>query len=113
MPQTVATHIDIRLNRAGQPRAFIEGTRVRVQDVYAFSEIQGKTPDEIVLALPHISLAQVHAALSYYFDHRDAIIQEMREDTEFVSQFRAATGQGAVGDQLKAAGPASDSISSR
>jgi uncharacterized protein (DUF433 family) len=113
MPQTVATHIDVRPNRAGQPRAFIEGTRVRVQDIYALAEVQGKTPDEIVQALPHISLAQVHAALSYYFDHREAIVQEMREDTEFVSQFRAASGQQQVAGQLKAPGPASDSITRR
>ena len=31
MIQTVATHIELRPNRDGQPRAFIAGTRVRVQ----------------------------------------------------------------------------------
>jgi uncharacterized protein (DUF433 family) len=84
MTQTVATHIEIRPNRDGQPRAFIERTRVRVQDVYALAEIHGKTPGEIVQALPSLTLAQVHAALSYYFDHRPSIVQEMQEDEEFV-----------------------------
>ena len=89
MTQTVATHIEIRPNRAGQPRAYVAGTRVRVQDVSVMAEIEGKSPDEIVQALPHLTLAQVHAALSYYFDHRDVIVREMREDEEFVRFIRS------------------------
>jgi uncharacterized protein (DUF433 family) len=112
MTQAVATHIEIRPNREGQPRAFIAGTRVRVQDVYALSDIHGKTPGEIVQALPSLNLAQVHAALSYYFDHRPAIIKEMREDEEFVRQFRALNGPGVLEQRLKASGQSGDSISS-
>jgi uncharacterized protein (DUF433 family) len=112
MVQAVATHIEVRPNRDGQPRAFIAGTRIRVQDIYALAEIQGKTPGEIVQALPSLTLAQVHAALSYYFDHREAIVQEMREDDEFVKKFRASSGPGPLEQRLTGAGPAGDSISS-
>ena len=94
MSDTLATYIEIRPNRAGQQRAYIAGTRVRVQDICILAERQGHTPDEIVRALPHLTLAQVHAALAYYFDHRDAIVAELREDQEFVDQVRAATGPG-------------------
>src|SRR2546422_10682719 len=100
----VATHIELRPNRAGQPRAFIAGTRVRVQDIYALAEVQGKQPGEIVQALPHLTLAQVHAALSYYFDHREAILQEIREDEDFVRQLRASAGPGVLEQHLKALG---------
>ncbi|HEV3342122.1 MAG TPA: DUF433 domain-containing protein [Pirellulales bacterium] len=88
MNQLVPTYIEIRSNRDGQPRAFIAGTRVRVQDIYTLAEIQGNSPDEIVSALPHLTLAQVHAALSYYFDHREGILREMREDEEYVRRQR-------------------------
>ena len=111
MSRTVATHIELCTNREGRPRACIAGTRVRVQDVYALSEIQGKTPDEIVRELPHLTLAQVHAALSYYFDHREAIVQEMREDDEFVRRFRTLTGPGPLEQRLKA-GNGGDPLSS-
>lgn len=94
MQAEVATQIEIRANRAGQDRAYIAGTRTRVQDVYALAEIQGLTPDQIVEQLPHLSLGQVHAALSYYFDHREQILQELREDEEFVRVMRAQTGPG-------------------
>lgn len=86
---TVATYIEIRRNRADRPRAYIEGTRVRVQDVALMAEWQGSTPDEIVNALPHLSLGKVHAALSYFFDHRDDIMREVKEDAEFVKELQS------------------------
>ncbi len=89
---TVITHIELRPNRSGQSRAFVAGTRVRVQDIYALAEIQGRTADQIVGSLPELTLGQVHAALSYYFDHREHILTEMHEDEEFVAKIRAAAG---------------------
>jgi uncharacterized protein (DUF433 family) len=52
MSQPVVTYVELRKDRDGADRAFIVGTRVRVQDVYAPAEIEGKSPDEIVQALP-------------------------------------------------------------
>ncbi len=111
----VATYIEIRQNRAGQPRAYIEGTRVRVQDVALMSERRGLSPDEICNAITHLTLGQVHAALSYYFDHRDTILCELREDEEFVLKDRAAH-PGSVLDRVMPApssSPVSDAVSSR
>ena len=48
MDRTLIQHIEIRKNRAGQDRAFVAGSRVRVQDTYVDSEVLGKSPDEIV-----------------------------------------------------------------
>lgn len=110
---TTVSSIEHRPCRCGGLRAYIAGTRVRVQDIYALAEIQGRTPDEIVRSLPHLTLGQVHAALSYYFDHRDEILAEMREDREFVRQVRAATGAGPLESKLDAANDDGDSIPSR
>lgn len=92
--KTATSHIVLRPNRDGQSRAFIEGTRVRVQDIYFLSEVDGKSSEEIVAELPHLTLGQVHAALSYYFDHRDEILEEIREDDAFAAQMRAQFGPG-------------------
>ena len=94
MPQLLTDYIEIRANQRGRDRAYIRGTRVRVQDIYVDAEIHGKTPDEIVSSLPHLTLAQVHSALAYYFDHREAILNELREDEDFVAQMKAQTGPG-------------------
>jgi uncharacterized protein (DUF433 family) len=66
----------------------IAGHRVRVLDVVVWHEHQGMTPDEIVTHIPTISLADVHAALSYYFDHIDEIQQEMQEERVFAEELR-------------------------
>ena len=105
MSQAALQVIERRPNHSGQPRTFIAGTRVRAQDIYALAELQGKTPDEIVAALPHLSLYQVHSALAYYFQHRDEILQEIREDENFVAAMKAklGPGPGPLAAKLKAA----------
>jgi uncharacterized protein (DUF433 family) len=111
MARTLFQHIEIRKNRAGQDRAYIVGTRVRVQDIYIDSEVLGKTPDEIVAALPHLTLAQVYAALAYYFDHREEILDALSQDEEFVATMRKRTGPGPLEMKLRDAGNG-DAISS-
>jgi uncharacterized protein (DUF433 family) len=111
MSTQIATHIEVRRNRDGQDRAYISGTRVRVQDVYAYAELQGMSPDEIVQQLPHLSLGQVHAALSYFFDHREQILNELREDEQFVDSIRARTGPGPLEQFLNGNG-ANDAVPS-
>jgi uncharacterized protein (DUF433 family) len=104
MEWTLLQHIEIRKNNAGDDRAFIAGTRVRVQDIYVDAEVLGKSPEAIVAALPHLTLAQVHAALAYYFDHREEILKELRQDEELISAIRAKTGPGPLETKLRDAG---------
>lgn len=84
----------------GKPR--IAGTRIRVQDIVAWHEMQGLSPDEIVAGYPHITLADVHAALAYYHTYRDEIHRQMREEEEFVRRMRqpAPAGKDADGNPV-------------
>jgi len=66
----------------------IAGTRIRVQDVYVWHEVQGLGADEIVSRFPHISMADVYAALSYYWEHRDEILRQMTEETALVERMK-------------------------
>ena len=113
MQPTISTtkHIELRPNRDGQMRAYIAGTRVRVQDIYALAEVQGKSADEIVAALPHLTLGQVHAALSYYFDNRAQILEEIRQDEDFFTQLRSVTGPGPFARKLAGTDSESDPVS--
>jgi hypothetical protein len=52
------------------------------------------TTDEILGAYPKITLADIHAALAYYHDHRDEIDRQMQEEREFVEALKAKTGLG-------------------
>ena len=108
----IQKHIELRPNRDGQLRAYIARTRIRVQDIYVDVELRGKSPDEIISSLPHLTLAQVHAALSYYFDNRDTILEEMRQDEESVAKLKATLGPGPVEQKVKGTDADGDSLPS-
>jgi len=54
----------------GEP--IIKGTRTPVRAIVEIWRI-GKAPEEIPVSLPHLTLAQVFDALSYYSDHQAEI----------------------------------------
>ena len=66
----------------------ISGHRIRVLDIVSCHEDQGMTPDEIVSLFPTISLADVHTALGFYFDHMEEIREEMYSEHKLVEQSR-------------------------
>lgn len=61
-------------------KARIAGHSIRVLDVVVWHEKRGLSPDEIVSFFPGITLADVHAALAYYFDHREEIEAEFQQE---------------------------------
>jgi uncharacterized protein (DUF433 family) len=69
----------------GKPR--IAGHRITVQDVVTWHELQGRSVDEISSDYD-LTPAEVHAALTYYFDHREEIAAAMRESEAFVESLR-------------------------
>lgn len=54
----------------GRPR--IAGRRITVQNIVGWHEHEGISADRIAASY-ELSLAEVHAALAYYFDHRQEI----------------------------------------
>jgi uncharacterized protein (DUF433 family) len=54
----------------GEP--IIRGTRTPVRAIVEYWR-EGTAPEEICRHLPHLTLAQVFDALSYYSDHQDEI----------------------------------------
>lgn len=65
-------HVEVVESRSG-PRAVVKGTRVGVDVIVGYSRA-GYTPEQIAVELlPHLTLAQVYDALSYYHDHIDEV----------------------------------------
>jgi uncharacterized protein (DUF433 family) len=92
----------------GKPR--IDGHRIKVEHIAICSERMGMTPDEIVSAHPTMSLAQVHAALAYYFEHKNEIDADIEEGKRFVAELKAITPPSKLQSLLEArkAGNGSD-----
>jgi uncharacterized protein (DUF433 family) len=84
-------------------RACIAGTRARVTQIVRDVRT-GLTPDQIHEEYPHLSLAQIHAALSFYFDHQADVDAKIEEEDRFVEQMRAAAGPSPVAARLRAEG---------
>jgi uncharacterized protein (DUF433 family) len=80
-------HIEI-VQGAGGPKPVIRGTRIRVEDVVGWYEQQHMTVPEILEGFPHISAADVHAALAYYWDHKEELDRRWTEDEAWVEEFR-------------------------
>jgi uncharacterized protein (DUF433 family) len=70
----------------GKPR--IAGHRIRVQDIAAWHEFHGMTPDEIIAGYPQLTLSDIYAALAYYHAHREEIQRQMQDDEELVANLR-------------------------
>jgi uncharacterized protein (DUF433 family) len=63
--------------RGGEP--VISSTGIRVQDVAVRYEIMGMTPEDIIAAYPHLTLPQVHDALSYYYEHKQEMDKSWKD----------------------------------
>lgn len=60
----------------------IEGTKFPVRSIVNYVLRQGLSPEEVVGEFSHLTLAQVYDALSYYYDHKEDIDRELRENSE-------------------------------
>jgi hypothetical protein len=68
----------------GTPARLESHSRTRVAMIAADYLWRGWSADEIVRQYPYLMPAEVHAALGYYFDHREEI------DAELLAESRAA-----------------------
>jgi uncharacterized protein (DUF433 family) len=88
MENVIAQHITKTPGVCGG-KACIAGHRIRVMDIVVWHEMRGYCADEIVAMFPGISLADVYAALAYYFDNRAEIEELFRKDEEAVTELLA------------------------
>jgi uncharacterized protein (DUF433 family) len=89
MAKMLDDHIDITPGvTGGKPR--IAGRRITVQNIAIWHERMGRSADEIATEYD-LKLADVYAALTYYFDHRAEIDESIREGEAFAEALREQT----------------------
>jgi uncharacterized protein (DUF433 family) len=65
--------------------AYIAGTSMKVAHIVIDTQTWSMTPQEIRDNYPHLSLAQIYAALAYYHDHKaeiDSMLDAWDEEYE-------------------------------
>ena len=95
----------------GQPR--IAGTRIKVKHVFTWVEQMGKTPAQVVAEHSHLTMAQVHAALAYYWSHVDEIRQDMDNEDKLVAELKATAGPSRLQERLAEQDAAHDPLPPR
>lgn len=80
-------HVQIKHDRWGE-YAVIAGTRTSVATVVRYVQMGYDAQTIAAEILPHLTPAQVHSALAYYFEHQEAVEAEMAADTAEIWQAR-------------------------
>lgn len=69
----------------GKPR--INGHRITVQNIVIWHDRLGWSADEIASEY-NLDLADIYAALAYYFAHRETIDESIEEGKSFIEELR-------------------------
>ncbi|MFV0446647.1 MAG: DUF433 domain-containing protein [Planctomycetaceae bacterium] len=72
-----------------------------MQDIVIEHERFGQSAEEIARGLPHLTLAQIHAALAFFFENRAEVWACIHEDEAFADRMRRQQADG-----MTARGPA-------
>lgn len=92
----------VRLDDLGV--AWIEGANVKVIEIVLDRLAHGWSPEEIHLQHPGLSLAQIHSALAWYYDHQAELDGEIEQRLLGVDGWMAQAGESMLRRRLRAMG---------
>jgi uncharacterized protein (DUF433 family) len=69
--------------------AWITGANTKVVEVVLDKLAHNSTPEEMHEQYPHLSLAQIHAALSYYYEHQTEVDADIARRDQLVEELKA------------------------
>jgi uncharacterized protein (DUF433 family) len=87
-------------------RAWLDDTNVKVIEVAGAWLAHGWSPEELCRQYPHLSAAQIHAALAYYHENREEFDAELQRSRARADAASAAQADSPLGLKLRQAKPA-------
>lgn len=81
--------------------AWVAGANTKVKEIVLDKLAYGWSPEEMHFQHPHLSMAQIHAALAYYYENQDKIDEEIRRDLEEVDQLQSQSESSELRSKLK------------
>jgi len=69
--------------------AWISDTNIKVIEIVVDKLAHGSSPEEMHFQYPHLSLAQIYAALSYYYEHQIELDSEIQRRWQAVNESAA------------------------
>jgi uncharacterized protein (DUF433 family) len=89
----------IELDEHGVP--LITGANTKVVEVVLDKLAYGWSPEEMHRQHPHLSMAQIHAALAYYYEHQDEVDADIERDWQEVNELRAQQPESPLRKRLR------------
>lgn len=86
--------------------AKIAGTTIKVVEIVQDHLAHHWHAEDIVRQHPHLSLAQVHAALTYYYDHEREMEAEIERRLERVAEIKRRVSDDTISERLRRLRPA-------
>jgi uncharacterized protein (DUF433 family) len=93
-------HIDVDDNGIAR----IVGKRTKVIQIVMDKMANDWNPEEIRAEYSHLSLAEIHAAFAYYYDHQAELDLQIERDVKEADARSAAQGESDVVEKLRDAG---------
>jgi len=90
----------IELDEHGIP--WIAGANTKVVEVVLDKMAHGSSAEEMHLQYPHLSLAQIHAALSFYYEHQSEIDAQILREWNEVKELAANQPDSPLRQKLQA-----------
>ena len=84
--------------------AWIDQSNTKVIEVALDMIVHGWSPEEIHFQHPHLSLAQIHAALGYYYDHKDELNAQVERNLHEVDRLRTQAIESPLRKRLREIG---------
>jgi uncharacterized protein (DUF433 family) len=100
---TISTYPHI-VKQPGLPARLERHPRTRVAMIVMDYLGRGLGPEDIVRHYPYLSLAEVHAAMTYYHDHPEEIDAEIQSELEQLGDHSDANSRSPIWQKLKAKG---------
>lgn len=89
-------HID---TSAGVP--VIAGSTMKVVELVMAQRAHGWSPEELHFQFPHLSMAQIHAALGFYWDHRSELDADIDRRKQVTDELRPTLENPALARKLR------------
>src|SRR6266700_5453566 len=77
------------------------GHRIKVEHLVGLKQANGWTIEELHEQFPHVSMAKIHAAFSYYYDHQAEIDAQMERGLREYERLRAAAADSPMTQKLR------------
>ncbi len=97
MTAVIDSYVKIDENRV----AWIADTRIKVIEIALDKLAHGSSPEELHFQYPHLSMAQIHSALAYYYDHQEELDAEILRRLQEVNELAANNANSPLQQKLR------------